>query len=109
MAKRIPDDQIIPTIDKAIQDYRGNVSELEAAIGVWIVGRQFGWKVMLLMHDRKTLAKYEDILGVDFRTQLDDVGSLAHKSIAWKAMETVSNFWKAVRGEIPNVKSLQLR
>ena len=109
MVKPIPDREIIPHVDKVIEKYRGNANELEQAIGVWILGRKFGWKVMLLVHDRKTLAKYEKILGIKFRDELKDVGPLADKSGAWRAFEGVTNFWKAVRGEIPNIKSPTLR
>ncbi len=105
MAAPILDKDIISHIDTVTKGFRGNVNELEQAIGVWIVGRKFGWKVMLLVHDRKTIAKYEKILGIDFRAELDEVGPLAHKSLAWKAFQKVTNFWKAVRGEIPGIKS----
>jgi len=108
MAKPILDKDIIPHIDPVIKDFRGNVNELEQAIGVWIVGRQMGWKVMLLIHDRKTLAKYEKILGIDFRKELEPEGELAYKSFAWTAVKKVTNFWKAVRGEIPNIKTPEL-
>lgn len=109
MPTQIPDKDIIPHIDGVIKDFRGNINELEQAIGVWIVGRKFGWKVMLLVHDRKTLAKYEKILGIDFRAQLPGEGPLAKKSLAWIAFQKFTNFWKAVRGEIPGVKSPTLR
>ena len=105
MPTSIPDKDIIPHIDSVTKKFRGNVNELEQAIGVWIVGRKFGWKVLFLVHDRKTLAKYGKILGIDFRSELQDVGPLAHKSLAWKAFQKVTNFWKAVRGEIPGIKS----
>lgn len=108
MPTPILDKDILPHIDPIIKDFRGNINELEQAIGVWIVGRQFGWKVLLLVHDRKTLAKYEKILGIDFRFELPEVGPLAHKSIAWNAFQKVTNFWKAVRGEIPGIKTPEL-
>lgn len=98
------DSQLIAHFDKVTKDYSGDISKLEHAIGAYLVGRQFGWKIMLLVHDRKTIAKYEDILGLDFR-ELPDVGEYAHKSWAWQAMDKVSNFWKAVRGEIPGIRS----
>lgn len=80
MAAGIPDSKIIPDVDKVLMDYKGNANELEQAIGVWIVGRKFGWKVMLLVHARKTLAKYEKILGIDFREQLPEAGPLARSA-----------------------------
>ena len=99
------DQQIISHVDKVTKAFQGNINELEQAIGVWVVGRQFGWKVMLLVHDRKTLAKYEKMLGIDFRKELPEIGEYAHKSVAWKAFQKFTNFWKAVKGEIPGVRS----
>lgn len=109
MPKPIPDEKIIAHIDKLIPEFRGNIAELEQAVGVWIVGRHFGWRVMLLVHDRKTLAKYEEKLRIDFREELPEVGPYAKKSLAWTAVQKVSNFWKAVRGEIPNIKTPEIK
>ena len=95
--------------DKAIKDYKGNVQILETAIGALIVGQHMGWKVLLLIHDKKTIKKYEKALGINFRDYMDEVGSLAHKSIAWCAVQKVSNFWKAVSGEIPGIRSPELK
>jgi hypothetical protein len=105
MAKRIPDKDILPHIDEATRKFKGQITELEQAIGMWVVGRQFGWKVMYLVHDRKTIAKYEKLLGINFRNEVPDVGKFAHKSLAWTAVQKVSNFWKAVKGEIPGIRS----
>jgi hypothetical protein len=105
MPKKIKQRDIVPFVDEVTQNFKGQINELEQAIGMWIVGRQFGWKVMLLVHDRKTIAKYEKILGIDFRNEVPDVGEYAHKSVAWRAVLKVSNFWKAVKGEISGVRS----
>ena len=95
--------------DKAIKDYKGNVQILETAIGALIVGQQVGWKVLLLIHDKKTIRKYEKALGINFRDHMGETGPLSNKSIAWCAVQKVSNFWKAVSGEIPNIRSPELK
>ena len=105
MGKKIAGKDIIPHVDKVTKKFKGQINELEQAIGMWVVGRLFGWKVMLLVHDRKTIAKYEKMLGIDFRNEVPDVGDFAHKSVAWRAVQAVSNFWKAVKGEIPGIRS----
>lgn len=89
----------------AIDRFKGYVPQLEAAIGALFVGKRVGWKVLYLIHDKKTLKQYEDHLGVKFREILPDVGPKAHKSVAWTALEGIKNFWKAVKGEIPGVRS----
>jgi len=91
--------------EQPIKNFRGQVPTLETAIGAYIVGLRIGWKPLLLIHDKKTLSKYEKILGIDFREALPEVGELANKSMAWKAAQKVSNYWKAVKGEIPGIRS----
>jgi len=92
-------------IDAAIETYTGDVMLLESAVGTLLVGRHLGWKPLVLMHDKKTLRKYEKILGISFREALDAVGPKAHKSAAWNLSQKISNFWKAVSGEIPGIRN----
>ena len=96
-------------IDIAIKNFRGDLTTLESAIGAFLVGLKMGWKVMYLVHDRRTIKKFEEILKVDFREVLPDEGVWAHKSVAWSAMKKITNFWKAVKGEIsiPRRKELE--
>lgn len=93
------------TIDLAISKFKGQLPTLEAAIGALLAGEKLGWKVLYLVHDKSTIHKYEKILGVNFKEILPDETSLSHKSVAWTAVQKVSNFWKAVKGEIPNIRT----
>ena len=94
------DKDLIPHIDKVIKNFKGYAPTLEHAIGAYLVGRRVGWKVLYLMHDKKTIRKFEDILKVRFKDEFKEYGDLAHKSIAYNLAKNVSNFWKAVSGEI---------
>lgn len=95
-------------VDKAIKDFSGYMPTLEGAIGAYFVGKTLGWKPMFLIHEKRTIRKYEEILGIEFRKQLPAVGLWAKKSYAWRAMEKISNFWKAVKGEIQIEGRLEL-
>lgn len=99
--------EYIQVIDKAFKEFTGDFGQLEAAIGVLMTGRHLGWKPLLLIHDKKTLRRYEEILGVSFREIFPEIGPLAHKSMAWRLCQKVSNFWKAVSGDIPGIRSSQ--
>lgn len=101
--------ELLSHIDEQVRNYAGDLTQLERAIGALIVGRQFGWKVLLLAHDRKTIAKYGEILKLDFREALPAEGKYAHKSLGWAAAQKVASFWKAVKGEYAEVKSVQIR
>lgn len=95
--------------DRAFEGFKGDSRTLQAAVGMLFIGRRFGWKVLFLIHDRKTVRKYEKILGIDVRQQFPPVGDRAEKSIAYLAVQKVSNFWKAVRGEIPDIKTPEIK
>ena len=101
--------ELLAHFDSRMAEFRGDLTKLEHAIGTFVVGRQFGWKILLLAHDRKTIANYEKTLDLDFKEELPEVGPLARKSVGWAAVQKVASFWKAVKGEYPDVKSAILK
>src|SRR5688572_9704769 len=67
-SKRIlTEGELVKLIDDRVRQFKGDITELERAIGALFVGRQFGWKVLLLIHDRKTIRRYEATLDVEFK------------------------------------------
>jgi len=96
-------------LDLAIRNFHGQLPTLEAAIGTWMVGEKLGWKVLYLVHDKSTIRKYEKILGINFKEILPDETPLSIKSKAYVAVQKVSNFWKAVKGEIPNIRTPDIK
>lgn len=101
----LTDADLIKLIDKSIMKFHGNSEELENAIGALMVGRKTGWRPLFLIHSPKSIKKYEGILGVEFREVMPEVGPKAKDSVAWKIGQTVSNFWKLVKGETTGVKT----
>lgn len=87
-------------IERAIRERREfQLDELEAAIGMYTVGFHFGWKVLHLVHSKRTIRKYEELLGIKITEEFDAIGPDAWRSNAYKIIQAVSNFWKAVSGE----------
>ena len=99
------DDEFNKIISDAVDNFKGDLNQLEAAIGMLAVGRRFGWRVMYLIHTRKTIAKLEKILLVKIRDVLDETSDRTERSKAWKLLQGVNNFWKAAKGEIPGIRS----
>lgn len=91
-------------VEKAIHSYSGDLGDLESAIGMFALGRHYGWKVLYILHSKKTIRKYEEILGIAVRKEFKEVGPDASRSNGYRVLETVSNFWKAISGgqPIPN-------
>ena len=88
-------------VDAAVDRFdKGSIDDLEQASGMYMVGRHVGWKVLVLIHNKRTIRKYEEILGISIREEFPEVGPAADRSVGYKIAKTVSNFWKAVSGEI---------
>ena len=89
----------VEIVQGAVLRFRGTVDELEAAVGMYMMGHYLGWKVLVLMHSKRTIRKYEDILQIVVREEFPEEGSESDRSIAYAASKKISNFWKAVSGE----------
>ncbi len=98
--------ELIEIIDRATDAFHGDLDELERAIGMLMLGRHYGWRVLMLMHSQATIRKYLKILGIEnLRDVVPEVGVLAGRSRAWRLVEGTSNFWRVVRGQVANVRS----
>ena len=85
----------------AFLTYNGHFDELEKAIGILRLGHHVGWKPLVLIHSKKTIAKYEEILDIKFTEFFLPEGPSAERSLAYRYVLKLSNFWKAVSGETP--------
>jgi len=92
--------QLMVIADRAMLKFRGQGDELESALGMLFVGRRYGWKVLYLVHSKRTVAKYEAILGIDVREFFPETGPLTPRSMGFRVSEVIGNFWKAVSGEV---------
>ena len=86
-------------VDNAVRNFRGGADELEGAIGMCMIGRHVGWRVLVLIHSKKTIIKYEKILGIKVREEFPEEGPDVDRSIGYALAKNLSNFWKAVSGE----------
>lgn len=85
---------------QAIARFSGTFDELEAAIGMLHLGYHLGWKPLVIIHNKRTIRKYEEILGIDVRTMFPEEGSSAMRSRGYTIAKAIGNFWKAVSGEV---------
>jgi hypothetical protein len=95
------DDELIEIIDAAIERYQGHSDLLRNAVGAVLIGRLVGWKPLLLMQNKRTVDRYGQILGVDLREILPEVGLRANKSLAWRVVQAGQKFWDVVKARVP--------
>ena len=95
-------------MDAAIFNFAGLLDELEGALGMYMIGRHLGWKVLYVIHSKQTIRKYEQILGIEVRREFQAKGPDASRSKGFQAVDGASNFWKAMTsGKIPDKRLLE--
>lgn len=97
-------DQLEQIEKRAVIHFSGQLDELESALGMLRMGHHFGWKVLYLIHSKRTIRKYEEILDIKVRDIFPDEGSSANRSVGLEIAKKFSNFWKVVSGEIELTK-----
>lgn len=84
----------------AIAGFSGTFDELEAALGMLHMGDHLGWRPLVLIHNKRTIRKYEEILGINVREFFPPEGPSANRSLGYIVAQKIGNFWKAVSGEV---------
>lgn len=100
--KTPPPKEIYSFLEEVIRRKRPDgfqIDEMESALGMYLLGFHLGWKVLYLVHTKRTIRKYEEILGIKVSEAFPEVGPDAGRTNAHKVIQAASNFWKAVSGE----------
>jgi hypothetical protein len=85
---------------KAWAKFTGQLDELESAYGFLHLGFQIGWKPLAIIHSKKTFRKYEQLLEINARELFPEETTASHRSLGYSFAKKLSNFWKAVSGDI---------
>ncbi len=93
---------------EAVANFDGLLDDLEAALGILRMGDYMGWRVLVLVHNKRTLRKYEDILNIKIKEFFPETGSQSYRSTALKIATNIGNFWKAVSGDIKIVNRKEI-
>lgn len=88
------------TVDAAVANYRGFSDKLSAALGGLAAGYYFGWRGLLMVHDRSTIKKYEAILGLDFKECLPERTEHTDRLFGIRLADQLGKFWAVVKNEI---------
>lgn len=92
--------QIQEIEDRVIADFKGDMTQLEAALGMLRIGHHFGWKVLYVIHSKRTIRNYEDILGIKIRDIFEPEGPSSYRSFGYSVVSKFNNFWKVIGGDV---------
>lgn len=93
------DDETIEQLEKAMIEYKGNGLALESALGAVLIGQIYGWRVLKMMHNPTTYAKYEKILGIKYRDICKEETKHTHRNTGMKVAKKLKMFWEIVKGQ----------
>lgn len=102
--KPLADEQaqaVLKKVEDSVYSFSGNFEELESAIGMMLIGPLVGWRVLVLIHNKRTIRKYEQILNINIREDFPPEGPFTYKSMGYEVVQKLQKFWKGVSGEIP--------
>ncbi|MEQ8736398.1 MAG: hypothetical protein RIC29_15850 [Rhodospirillaceae bacterium] len=108
MTERLTDKELHDKIQSSIKDFSGFTPSLETAIGALFIGKAMGWEVLYLIHSQATIRKYEKILGIRYKDQMDASTELSRKSYVWGWTKKFNAFWNVVRGQEKRVDRTRL-
>lgn len=91
---------LLKLVEDRSYEFVGNFDELESAMGMLFLGPLIGWKVLVLIHNKRTIRKYEEILGINIREAFPPEGPFTYKSLGYEVVQKLQKFWKGVSGEI---------
>lgn len=94
-------EQLASVVNDALNRFSGSADDFEKAAGMLMLGDYVGWKVLVIIHNKRTIRKYEEILGINIREFFPEEGPIAQRSLGYEFAKKIGNFWKAVSGDIP--------
>lgn len=93
----ISDDELNQKIEQVCEEFHGQLDHLYQAVGMIVVGRYFGWRVMRLVAPARTWRLATKLFG-DPKLLMPERGRLAHKSVGLKLADRIGDYWGIIRG-----------
>ncbi|MBL1142714.1 MAG: hypothetical protein HND53_11850 [Proteobacteria bacterium] len=87
-------------IKNAVHNFNGVGTTLESAIGAFLIGQFYGWRILRLIHGSTTYNKYEEILKIKFNDVCPEEGILARRSYGYRLTQKLNSFWKVATGKV---------
>lgn len=95
----ITDEEMLKRIDDVSTQYKGQIDVLLKSVGMIVLGRKFGWRVIRLVVSTTDWTKANKIFG-DLKEYMPERGVLAKKSVGLKMVDALDGYWDVIRGVI---------
>jgi hypothetical protein len=93
------DKELYKRIDEVAKEFRGQIPDLYRIVGVVVVGRLYGWRVVRLTVSGTTWAAVTKWFG-DPKDWMPERGRLAYKSVGLKLVDQIGDYWAFIKGHV---------
>ncbi len=93
----ITDEELFGRIDQVSGDFKGQLDDLYKVVGMIVIGRLFGWRVVRLVSTHGLWSKANRYFG-DVKELMPERGKYAHKSVGLKIADELGQFRDVVLG-----------
>jgi hypothetical protein len=91
------DEELLIKIEEITKGYSGQIDDLYCVVGMIVIGRLLGWRVMRLVCPRRTWSNAIKLFG-DPKLIMDERGKYAHKSVGLKLVDKIGDYWEVIKG-----------
>lgn len=94
------DEELMVRIEEVVKGFHGQIDHLYEAVGMIVIGRLFGWRVMRLASSRRCWTTATKLFG-DPKELMREREKYAYKSFGLKVVEMAGDYWEVIRGHRP--------
>lgn len=96
--KTITDEELMKKIDEVSSGFHGQLDDLYQAVGMIVIGRLFGWRVMRLASTKRCWSVATKLFG-DPKQLMQEREKYAYKSFGLKVVDKAGEYWEFIRGQ----------
>ena len=91
------DKELFKKIDEVSAKFVGQLDDLQAAVGMVVVGRLYGWRVIRLISSKRQW-KFTCSLFGDLKEILPERPELSQKSVGLAIVDKAGDYWDVIKG-----------
>lgn len=96
--KMITDQEMLDLMELKASEYQGIGGDLVSAVGVFVLSRFYGWRVIRLIASRRQWNVTIKIFG-NIKAFTPERGKYARKSVGLDIADKIGDYWAYVRGQ----------
>lgn len=87
-----------PEVLKVVDTFSGQGRTLESALGCYLMGELYGWRVLYMVNSQSHLRAMEKVLGLKFQDICPETTSRSKRCVGIRAASAMGSFWNVIKG-----------